>query len=39
VIEKAIEDVLAEGKVRTPDIGGKANTVELGKAIAERVAG
>jgi tartrate dehydrogenase/decarboxylase / D-malate dehydrogenase len=38
-IEKAIEDVLAEGKVRTPDIGGKANTQQLGKAIAERVGG
>jgi tartrate dehydrogenase/decarboxylase / D-malate dehydrogenase len=36
-IEKAIEDVLAEGKVRTPDIGGKANTQELGKAIAQRI--
>ena len=36
-VEKAIEDVLAEGKVRTPDIGGTANTRELGKAIAERV--
>ena len=33
---KAIEDVLAEGMVRTPDIGGTANTKELGKAIAER---
>jgi tartrate dehydrogenase/decarboxylase/D-malate dehydrogenase len=38
-IEKAIEDVLAEGKVRTPDIGGKANTQELGRAIAQSVGG
>ena len=38
-IEKAIEDVLAESKIRTPDIGGTATTEELGKAIASKVAG
>ena len=36
-IEKAIADVLAQGKVRTPDIGGTASTKELGTAIASRV--
>ena len=36
-IEAAIADVLADGKVRTPDIGGTASTNELGSAIASRV--
>jgi hypothetical protein len=30
----AIESVLQEGP-KTPDLGGKANTVDLGKAVAE----
>lgn len=34
-IEDAIARVLAEGAVRTPDLGGQANTTELGKAIVE----
>jgi tartrate dehydrogenase/decarboxylase/D-malate dehydrogenase len=38
-VEKAIEYVLAKGKVRTPDIGGNAKTSDLGKAIALDVAG
>jgi tartrate dehydrogenase/decarboxylase/D-malate dehydrogenase len=38
-VEKAIEQVLAKGEVRTPDIGGSAKTSELGKAIALDVAG
>jgi tartrate dehydrogenase/decarboxylase/D-malate dehydrogenase len=37
-IVKAIEQVLVEGP-RTPDLGGKASTTEMGKAIAARVAG
>ena len=36
-IERAIEMVLAGGGPRTPDIGGKANTKELGEAIASAV--
>jgi tartrate dehydrogenase/decarboxylase / D-malate dehydrogenase len=35
-IIKAIEDILKEGP-RTPDIGGKASTSDVGKAIAEAV--
>lgn len=35
IIEEAIEMVLAGKNIKTPDLGGKANTEELGKAIAE----
>jgi len=34
-IEQAIETVLLEPRVHTPDLGGKATTQDLGKAIAE----
>jgi len=34
-VEQAIETVLQEPGLRTPDLGGKATTMELGKAIAE----
>jgi tartrate dehydrogenase/decarboxylase/D-malate dehydrogenase len=34
-IVKAIEKVLAEGKLRTRDLGGPANTVACGKAVAD----
>ena len=37
VIEKAIEDVLAGGGPKTPDLGGQATTSDLGRAIAEAV--
>ena len=33
---RAIETVLTEGP-RTPDIGGRASTQEVGKAVAEAV--
>jgi len=33
-VENAIAEVLAQSKVRTPDIGGNASTEELGAAIA-----
>jgi tartrate dehydrogenase/decarboxylase/D-malate dehydrogenase len=36
-VENAIAETLAEAKVRTPDIGGKATTESLGAAIASRV--
>ena len=32
----AIETILVEGP-RTPDIGGEARTVDLGKAVAEAI--
>ncbi len=34
-IVKAIETVIAETKLRTPDLGGKTKTTEMGKAIAD----
>lgn len=34
-VEKAIESVLENTPLRTPDMGGKASTEELGKVIAE----
>ena len=37
-IEKAIEDALATPEFRTPDVGGKASTEIVGKAIAEKIA-
>ena len=36
-IVKAIETVIATTKLRTPDLGGKAKTSEMGKAIAEAI--
>ena len=36
-IEDAIEAVLADGKTKTPDLGGSATTQEVGEAIAEYV--
>ena len=37
VIENAIETVLLDSRLRTPDMGGKATTAELGRAIVEAV--
>lgn len=37
LVEQATEDVLAAGKVRTPDIGGKSRCSDMGDAIAERL--
>jgi tartrate dehydrogenase/decarboxylase/D-malate dehydrogenase len=36
-VEQAIANVLENSSLRTPDMGGKATTVELGQAIAELV--
>jgi len=36
-IEKAVERVLMEGKVRTYDLGGESSTTEVGDAIADAV--
>jgi tartrate dehydrogenase/decarboxylase/D-malate dehydrogenase len=36
-IELGIANVLANSKVRTPDIGGKSTTKEMGEAIAGEV--
>ena len=38
-IERAIEAALTEPRLLTPDMGGKATTVELGTAIAELASG
>ena len=38
-IVDAIETLLREGGPRTRDMGGQAGTVEVGKALAEIVAG
>jgi tartrate dehydrogenase/decarboxylase/D-malate dehydrogenase len=38
-IETAIEQVLADGAVKTRDLGGQAGTAEMGKAIAEVLGG
>jgi 3-isopropylmalate dehydrogenase len=37
LVEQATEDVLAAGKVRTYDIGGKSTCSEMGDAVAERL--
>jgi tartrate dehydrogenase/decarboxylase/D-malate dehydrogenase len=34
-VEEAIETVLVEPSLHTPDMGGKATTAELGRAIAD----
>lgn len=36
-VERAIETVIAQGRVLTPDMGGRADTRALGKAVAEAV--
>jgi isocitrate/isopropylmalate dehydrogenase len=37
-VESAVAAVLAEGKVRTPDLGGKSSTEEMGAAVLEKLA-
>jgi tartrate dehydrogenase/decarboxylase/D-malate dehydrogenase len=36
-IVRAIEEVLAKGEYRTGDLGGKANTIQCGKAVADAI--
>jgi isocitrate/isopropylmalate dehydrogenase len=36
-LEKATAEVIAEGKVRTYDMGGGASTLEMGEAIARKL--
>lgn len=36
-IERAVTEVLADGKTRTRDLGGKASTLQMGEAIANAV--
>ncbi len=36
-LERAIMEVIAEGKVRTYDMGGNNTTLEVGKAVAEHI--
>jgi tartrate dehydrogenase/decarboxylase/D-malate dehydrogenase len=37
LLERAIVDVLREGRARTPDLGGSASTAQVGDAVAQRV--
>ena len=37
VLENAIATVVQEGKVRTNDMGGEASTMDMAKAVAERI--
>jgi isocitrate/isopropylmalate dehydrogenase len=36
-VERAVADVLAEGRRRTPDIGGTSSTVEVTDAVLEKL--
>jgi len=36
-IERAVEKALEDPALRTPDMGGKVTTIELGKAIADAI--
>jgi isocitrate dehydrogenase (NAD+) len=36
-VERAVDEVLAEGKIRTRDIGGTSSTMEVGEAVAARL--
>jgi tartrate dehydrogenase/decarboxylase / D-malate dehydrogenase len=37
LILEAIEDLLSEGRIRTPDLGGSSTTVEVGNGIVEKM--
>ncbi len=36
-LEKAVEEVIAEGRVRTYDMGGNSSTIDMAKAVAEKL--
>jgi isocitrate/isopropylmalate dehydrogenase len=36
-VERAITEVLLEGKIRTYDLGGTSSTREMGEAIAQKI--
>jgi tartrate dehydrogenase/decarboxylase/D-malate dehydrogenase len=36
-VENAIAEILAKSQIRTPDIGGKSTTTDLGTAIARQL--
>ena len=36
-VERAVDEVLAEGKIRTRDLGGTSSTMEVGEAVAARL--
>ncbi len=36
-VERAVIDVIKEGKIRTYDLGGKSSTSEVGDAVVARV--
>ncbi len=37
IVEKAVEEVLREGRIRTYDLGGKSSTSDVGDAVAARL--
>ena len=39
IVEKAVFDLLSERKILTPELGGKATTMEVARTIGERVKG
>jgi isocitrate/isopropylmalate dehydrogenase len=36
-IEAAVTDVLREGKIRTPDLGGTATTIDMSSALIQKI--
>ena len=38
-VERAVAGVLGEGRVRTPDLGGKSSTADVADAVLERLSG